>query len=39
LGLGIYLEVSDQTFSISIKARSFVHRVLFDASISHEYRL
>ncbi len=39
LGLGIYLEVSDQDFFYIDQGTEFVHRVLFDASISHEYRL
>jgi S-formylglutathione hydrolase len=39
LGLGIYLEVGDQDFFYLNHGTEFVHRVLFDAGISHEYRL
>jgi S-formylglutathione hydrolase len=39
LGLGIYLEVGDQDFFYLDQGTEFVHRVLFDAGISHEYRL
>jgi S-formylglutathione hydrolase len=39
LGLGIYLEVGDQDTVYLNHGTEFVHRVLFDASISHEYRL
>jgi S-formylglutathione hydrolase len=39
LGLGIYLEVGDQDMSYIDQGTEFVHRVLFDAGISHEYRL
>jgi S-formylglutathione hydrolase len=39
LGLGIYLEVGDQDLFYLSHGTEFVHRVLFDAGISHEYRL
>ena len=39
LGLGIYLEVGDQDLLYVNQGTEFVHRVLFDAGISHEYRL
>ena len=39
LGLGIYLEVGDQDTLYLNHGTEFVHRVLFDAGISHEYRL
>jgi S-formylglutathione hydrolase len=39
LGLGIYLEVGDQDLFYENQGTEFVHRVLFDAGISHEYRL
>jgi S-formylglutathione hydrolase len=39
LGLGIYLEVGDQDLFFIDHGTEFVHRVLFDAGISHEYRL
>lgn len=39
LGLGIYLEVSDQDYFYINLGTEFLHRVLFDAGISHEYRL
>jgi S-formylglutathione hydrolase len=39
LGLGIYLEVGDQDLLYIDQGTEFVHRVLFDAGISHEYRL
>jgi S-formylglutathione hydrolase len=39
LGLGIYLEVGDQDLFYVNHGAEFVHRVLFDAGISHEYRL
>jgi len=39
LGLGIYLEVGDQDLLYLNQGTEFVHRVLFDAGISHEYRL
>jgi S-formylglutathione hydrolase len=39
LGLGIYLEVGDQDTLYRDQSTEFIHRVLFDAGISHEYRL
>jgi S-formylglutathione hydrolase len=39
LGLGIYLEVGDQDLLYINQGTEFLHRVLFDAGISHEYRL
>jgi S-formylglutathione hydrolase len=39
LGLGIYLEVGDQDMYYFDQGTEFVHRILFDAGISHEYRL
>src|SRR5262249_17153045 len=39
LGLGIYLEVGDQDLFYIDQGTEYVHRVLFDAGISHEYRL
>jgi S-formylglutathione hydrolase len=39
LDLGIYLEVGDQDLFYNDLGTEFVHRVLFDAGISHEYRL
>ena len=39
LGLGIYLEVGDQDMFYLNHGTEFVHRMLFDAGISHEYRL
>jgi S-formylglutathione hydrolase len=39
LGLGIYLEVGDQDLFYVNQGTELVHRVLFDAGISHEYRL
>jgi S-formylglutathione hydrolase len=39
LGLGIYLEVGDQDMYYLNHGTELVHRVLFDAGISHEYRL
>jgi len=39
LGLGIYLEVGDQDTLYRDQSTEFVHRLLFDAGISHEYRL
>jgi S-formylglutathione hydrolase len=39
LGLGIYLEAGDQDTLYIDQGTEFVHRVLFDAGISHEYRL
>src|SRR5215469_14908192 len=39
LGLGIYLEVGDQDTGYWHQGTEFVHRVLYDAGISLEYRL
>ena len=39
LGLGIYLEVGDQDMFYLVQGTEFLHRVLFDAGIGHEYRL
>jgi S-formylglutathione hydrolase len=39
LGLGIYLEVGDHDTLYRDQSTEFIHRVLFDAGISHEYRL
>jgi S-formylglutathione hydrolase len=39
LGLGIYLEVGDQDMFYLNQGTEFLHRILFDAGISHEYRL
>ena len=41
MGLSIYLEVGDQDLLLLYldQGTEFVHRVLFDAGISHEYRL
>ena len=39
VGLGIYLEVGDQDMFYLDQGTEFLHRVLFDAGISHEYRL
>jgi S-formylglutathione hydrolase len=39
LGLAVYLEVGDQDMYYLDQGTEFVHRVLFDAGISHEYRL
>ena len=39
VGLGIYLEVGDQDMFYLNHGTEFLHRVLFDAGISHEYRL
>jgi S-formylglutathione hydrolase len=38
-GLGIYLEVGDQDMFYLDQGTEFLHRALFDAGISHEYRL
>ena len=37
--LGIYLEVGDQDMFYLDQGTEFLHRALFDAGISHEYRL
>lgn len=39
VGLGIYLEAGDQDMFFLHQGTEFVHRILFDAGISHEYRL
>ncbi|MDP3738509.1 MAG: alpha/beta hydrolase-fold protein [Hyphomonadaceae bacterium] len=39
VGLGIYLEAGDQDMFFLQHGTEFVHRILFDAGISHEYRL
>jgi S-formylglutathione hydrolase len=39
LGLGIYLEVGDQDMFYLDQGTEYLHRVLFDAGIGHEYRL
>lgn len=39
LELGIYLEVGDQDSLYLYEGAEFLHRVLFDARLAHEYRL
>jgi S-formylglutathione hydrolase len=39
LGLGIYLEVGDQDMFYLDQGTEFLHRVLFDGGVGHEYRL
>jgi len=39
LGLGIYLDVGDQDMLYLHEGTEFLHRVLFDARLAHEYRL
>jgi S-formylglutathione hydrolase len=39
LGLGIYLEAGDQDMFYLDQGTEFLHRVLFDAGVGHEYRL
>ena len=39
LGLSIYIEVGDQDMFYLNQGTEFLHRVLFDKQISHEYRL
>ena len=39
LDLGIYLEVGDQDSLFLYEGAEFLHRVLFDARLAHEYRL
>lgn len=39
VGLGIYIEVGDQDMFFLHQGTEFLHRVLFDAGIAHEYRL
>lgn len=38
-GLGIYLECGDQDSFGLYRGAEFLHRVLFDSGVSHEYRL
>jgi S-formylglutathione hydrolase len=38
-GLGIYIEAGDQDMFFLHHGTEFLHRVLFDAGVSHEYRL
>lgn len=39
VGLGIYLEAGDQDMFFLHHGTEFLHRILFDHGISHEYRL
>lgn len=39
IGLPIYLEVGDQDMLYLNQGVEFLHRILFDASLAHEYRL
>jgi S-formylglutathione hydrolase len=39
LGLGVYLEVGDQDMYYLNQGSEFLHRILFDGGVSHEYRL
>jgi S-formylglutathione hydrolase len=39
VGLGIYLEAGDQDMFFLHHGTEFMHRILFDHGISHEYRL
>lgn len=39
LGLNIYLEVGDQDMLYLNQGVEFLHRILFDAGLGHEYRL
>lgn len=39
LGLGIYLEAGDQDMYFLHQGTEFLHRILFDHGLSHEYRL
>ena len=39
VGLGIYLEAGDQDMFFLHHGTEFLHRILFDRGISHEYRL
>jgi S-formylglutathione hydrolase len=39
LGLGIYLDVGDQDMLYLHQGTEFLHRILFDAGLAHEYRL
>ena len=38
-GLGIYLEAGDQDMFFLHHGTEFLHRILFDGGVSHEYRL
>jgi S-formylglutathione hydrolase len=39
VGLGIYLDAGDQDMFFLQHGAEFLHRILFDAGIAHEYRL
>ena len=39
IDLGVYLEVGDQDMLYLAQGVEFLHRVLFDAGVAHEYRL
>lgn len=39
VGLGIYLDAGDQDMFFLHQGTEFVHRILFDKGVSHEYRL
>lgn len=39
VGLGIYIEADDQDMFYLQHGTEFLHRILFDAGIAHEYRL
>lgn len=39
LGLGIYIEVGNQDMLYLHEGTEFLHRILFEAGIAHEYRL
>jgi S-formylglutathione hydrolase len=39
LGLGIYLDVGDQDMLYLHEGTEFLHRILFEARLGHEYRL
>jgi len=39
LGLGIYMEVGNQDMLYLHEGTEFLHRILFDAGLAHEYRL
>jgi S-formylglutathione hydrolase len=39
LGLGIYFDVGDQDMLYLDEGAEFLHRILFDAAIGHEFRL
>jgi S-formylglutathione hydrolase len=38
-GLGVYIEAGDQDMFFLHHGTEFLHRILFDAGVSHEYRL